>query len=437
MTRHNSGIKRKIVKYFLIILTCMIVLPVTIQSQQFPQEPISAIIIMGNDQTDEEVIRRELLFSEGDVINDSILIQSHKRLMNLWLFNRVEFKPIPGEDKVALLIMITERWYIFPYPRIQIEDRDWSKISYGFGFAHENFRGMNEKLYATILFGERPGYRFNYRNPWFGRNLHLLFGINLNKFLMNNHLLNFEEDHLDINFYLGKYWSREFYTILGFSRDQISVGDDFAVYMQTQSNRDINYGIRFSVTHDTRDLYAYPSQGHVAQFWVSKQGFFVPEIDYWKYQLELKKYYTWRKLTFAARVTTLQSIGSLPIYDLVYFGFGERIRGHFYEVFTGKHFAAGNLELRYPIIDLKYFTFRPDLLPDFFTTNLKFGLNAAIFTDTGIIWKNRDELRLHNFISGWGFGLHFIVPYIEVFRIETAFNENWDSQFIFEVRTAF
>lgn len=61
--------------------------------QTFPQKPISQIIIVGNDQTDADVIERELLFSEGEVVSDSVLDESKKRILNLWLFNRVEFFP--------------------------------------------------------------------------------------------------------------------------------------------------------------------------------------------------------------------------------------------------------------------------------------------------------------------------------------------------------
>jgi len=405
--------------------------------QSFPQKPLTSIIIIGNDQTDEEVILRELLFSEGDIVSDSILVESHKRLMNLWLFNRIEFKPIADQSNVSLLIIITERWYFFPYPRVQLEDRDWNKITYGFGFAHENFRGMNEKLNFTILFGNRPGYHLNYLNPWLGRKAHLILGVNFNKFTMDNQLYDFKENHLDFNFYLGKYWTRNFYTILDLTRNSISVNDENKEYLQTKSDTDTNYGARFSITYDGRDLYAYPSQGFFARFWVSKWGFFVPEIDYLKYQVEFKNFYTWNELTIAGRVTTLQSMGTLPVYDRVYLGYSERIRGHFYEVYEGKHYFTGNLEFRYPIIGLKYFTFSPGLMPEFLTTNLKFGLNIALFADTGIIWKNRDEFNQENFISGWGAGLHFLLPYIEVFRFETAFNENWEAEYIFEVRTAF
>jgi outer membrane protein assembly factor BamA len=46
---------------------------------------ISQIVIMGNETTDDNVIFRELLVTQGDDVNDTLLIESKKRLQNLLL----------------------------------------------------------------------------------------------------------------------------------------------------------------------------------------------------------------------------------------------------------------------------------------------------------------------------------------------------------------
>ena len=57
--------------------------PVKIIGQGFNDKPISNIIIVGNDKTDSDIIERELLFSIGEIVSDSVLQESKKRIENL------------------------------------------------------------------------------------------------------------------------------------------------------------------------------------------------------------------------------------------------------------------------------------------------------------------------------------------------------------------
>ena len=160
-------------------------------SQQFIERPLANIIVVGNDHTKTEVIERELLFKRGETVTDTLLSQSKNRLENLWLFNRIEFFPLDSGDSVSLLISVTERLYIFPYPEFKVEDRDWDKLTYGLGLAHENFRGRNEKVYASLLFCHRPGFKFGYNNPWINRDLHLISSFYIQKYSIPNRINEF------------------------------------------------------------------------------------------------------------------------------------------------------------------------------------------------------------------------------------------------------
>jgi outer membrane protein assembly factor BamA len=399
------------------------------------QLPLSAIYIVGNDHTHEDVILRELLFSAGDTATDSLLAASKKRLENLWLFNRVEFMPLPGNGDWSLLISVTERLYIFPYPVFNFEDRDWKKLTYGFGFAHENFRGRNEKLYLSLSFGERPGWHFTYFNPWVNSKWHLLTGFYIRKYIMQNHSDKFDENHLYLAVNFGKYWTRYFHSNLSVTRDRIRLADSASLYYHPST--ETNYGLNFSNALDTRDLYAYPSRGQYLFFRLRYQGFFEPQPDYWQYVFDLRQYLNFKRLILAGRLHTKQSIGTLPIYDRVYFGYDERIRGHFSEVKEGRHSFLASIDLRFPLLPVRYLTFNTGLLPELYTKNLKFGVNAGLFLDSGVVWKTKREFGVTNFNSGFGAGLHFLAPYIEVLRFDLAFNEKLSSEFIMEVQVAF
>lgn len=401
---------------------------------------IKNIVIIGNKRTAPEVIRRELLFKDGQPFNDVLIKKSKRRLENLWLFNRVEFIPFATSNKgdsVSVIVAVTERWYFFPFPVFEVQDRDWNKITYGFGFAHTNFRGWNEKLIASLQFGNRPGIKFSYLNPWLGGDLHLFTGLYFRTYRLNNYSYDFPERHVYSVVHFGKYWTRDFFTELSFTRDQISVNSNDAHYMATNSKRDVNYGITLSSLMDYRDLYAYPSKGWYLNVQISKMGLFEPKLDYWRYYFDFRKYFNVKPFILAGRIFTVQTQGKLPVYDRVYIGYSERIRGHFNEVFAGNQAIILGAAIRVPVIPIRYFTFNSLLLPDVFTTNIKFGVNVGIFVESGQVTQTRKQFAVRKMVTGFGAGVHFLLPYVEVLRMDLAFDEKWHHQFIVEILMPF
>jgi len=408
-----------------------------ILAQSTTQRPLSNIIIVGNKHTKSEVIERELLFTRGDMVNDSLLLKSKNRLENLWLFNRVEFFPMDNGDSLSLLISVTERLYLLPFPEYKVEDRDWSKLTYGFGLANDNLRGLNEKLYLSVLFGYRPGFKAAYYNPWIGGSWHLTGSVFVQKYSIPNRIEEFDEKHLYIAVSSGKYWTRYLYSRFIFYRDAINVNSASATFMESATKQDINYGLFFINTYDTRDLYAYPGKGLYAQLQIQKSGFFTDNINYTKYDIDLRSYFPWKKLIFASRLFTRFSQGRLPIYDGIFFGYNNRIRGHFSEIYSGRHLMTGGAALRFPLLKVRYFSMPSAFVPESSTQNMKFGINGGLFAESGIIWNRREEFRTENFITGFGLGVHFLLPYIEVLRLDMAFNEKLNHEFILEIQMPF
>ncbi|MCB0282754.1 MAG: BamA/TamA family outer membrane protein [Calditrichaeota bacterium] len=405
-------------------------------AQNFTDKTISSIMVIGNDMTDDDVIKREMLINIGDVYSDSLIDLSEKRIFNLALFNYVDIIEVPDNNNVSLLISVTERFYLFPYPEFRIEDRDWDKLTYGFGMAHVNFRGRNEKLLGVVLFGYRPGFEIEYANPWIGTKARYTNSISIRKYSTMHRTMDFDENHFAVNWNIGRFWTRYFSSILGFYYDHVKVPQEIAPIMLSEQRKEDLFGLALSFNFDNRDLTSYPSRGWYTKVALYQNGFFEPDINYFQYSLEAKHYKTIGNFTLAGRVSTLQTLGDLPIYKLVYFGFTERLRGHFSEVYPGKHSAIANFEIRMPLLGEQLFSLPSAFLPPSSTRNLKFGLNAALFYDTGIVWSYKREFGLKNFLQGFGVGLHFRLPYVEVARLELAFDEAANSEIIFEVGTS-
>jgi outer membrane protein assembly factor BamA len=392
---------------------------------------------MGNDVTDENVILRELLIKRGSEVNDSLILESKKRLQNLLLFNRVELSLLPQENNFILLIEVTERLYIYPFPILTLHDRDWEKISYGVSLAHLNFRGQNEKLKTAFWFGYRSGYGLAYSDQWAGDSLHLTTYFDLGKYILEHRTLGFEEKHIASSAAVGKWWNYNFKTELLLLFDHIDVDDVLADSLHSKKSSEDIWGLKFYLRYDTRDLYAYPSTGWLNLFQITKYGIFQEFNNYWKLNLDIRNYLDLGIFTLASRFNQNYLFGQIPIYRWNYIGFSERIRGHFFDVYQGNHIHTGSIELRFPILPVQYFSFDFIIIPEEYQRNLKFGINAGIFVDSGIIWSKSKEYNLNNFHTGFGVGLHFRIPYVEVMRLDFGMNKNFDGQFMFEIGNAF
>lgn len=426
---------------------------VSLKGQEFSNRTISSILVIGNNDTKEDVIKREMLLAIGDTYSDSLRMLSEHRITNLFLFNDVEIIPVPDNQNLSLLVMVTERLFIFPFPEIRIEDRDWEKITYGLGLAHINFRGRNEKLFGIALLGYRPGFQLSYFNPWIGEISHFTNRIFLRKYSTDHKVLDMNEDHFAAAWTIGKYWNRYFYNLFSINYENVQIPrKDFrdnkaGLPVPEKKFEDNILGISFSINYDTRDLIVYPTQGWYSSLILLNAGLFNPHINYSQYILDVRHFKSVGPVVLAGRAYTLQTFGTLPIHRYVYLGFTERIRGHFSKIETGQHIFLANLETRFQLIPLQKFNFPSLFLPESSTKNLKFGLDAALFFDTGVVWgkdftdqqQTKDERKLENQkpISGFGAALRFRMPYVEVVRLEYAFNEDMDSEIIFEIGISF
>ncbi len=421
--------------FFLFILLITVTFT-TLRAQASLPAPLSHVLIVGNDQTDKDIIERELLVLPGEILTDSLLHESKNRLENLLLFNRVEMFALDNGDSVSLLISVTERLFLFPYPVFQVDDRDWNKLTYGLGLAFDNFRGRNEKLYFSAVFGHRPGYMLSYYNPWIGRDWHLTGGFFIQKYIVTNRILPIDERHLYLALTIGKYWTHNWSTRFILSYDDIQLKGRDAANLVQYPLQQTNTGLSFISIYDSRDLHAYPSRGLYTQILFRKQGLNARILDYSKLLLDVRAYLPLGKWIAASRFFTEQSYGNLPVYDRTYLGFEERIRGHFSEIREGNHTMIYGLGLRIPVFPVHYYNTFSSLLPTG-GRNLKFGMNVGLFAESGIIWNTKKEFKSNRFISGFGFGLHFLLPYIEVLRADMAFNEKLKHEFIVEIEMPF
>ncbi len=408
----------------------------TIYSQTFIDSTLTGTIITevkvyGNNKTKQSIILREMKQRVGDRVVPEILEEDRKRIQSLNLFNRVVLHVRKNQEGAAVEIYVTEKFYFYPFPIIFFSEQDFKKFSYGAGVVHLNFRGRAEIIDGIFWLGYNPRIHLEYYNPWICGNRHLLFYTNLfSQKIKSKHYRDQKvyELHSGISIEIGKRFGLFSYLNFNLGYKQISISPPQPYEMVSGTNKDLLPSAGISFLYDSRDLKEYPSSGWKIYLWVNKKGVgSVTDVDYLFYGFDIRKYIPLgRRPSIAFRFTTNLSEGRVPVYDRVYLGYSERIRGHFNLVREGENRIISSIALHVPLLPIRYFSIS-NLNQ---LQNLKFGISLGLFVDTGSVWFQGENLKSLKFTSGFGFGIHFHVPYINLLRVEMAFDEKYNSQFI-------
>ncbi len=187
-------------------------------------------------------------------------------------------------------------------------------------------------------------------------------------------------------------------------------------------------------SYDTRDLREYANSGTYARVTITKYGFPSNVVDIVRYSGDIRKHFSlFSNLILVGRAfTDLAAAGPTPPYNRDFFGYGERIRGHFKEVQEGESMVGYSTELRYIAMPPVYF--RVGVLPEEFG-HWRFGIAFTAFADAGTVWFRNQPVALNKFSKGYGVGINFLLPYSLIVRTEYAWNEFRVGEFIVDVGT--
>lgn len=144
------------------------VISLTFEINEGPKVYVDRVVIAGNERTDEDVIRRELRFQEGDAYNSNEIKVSENRLKSLGYFKKVTVQREAAKAPDQANIMI------------DVEEDSTGEISLGGGFSdsdgvlaninfsERNFRGKGQILSMGVtLAKKRQEYDFSFTEPYF------------------------------------------------------------------------------------------------------------------------------------------------------------------------------------------------------------------------------------------------------------------------------
>lgn len=432
---------------------------------------IAKILVSGNRFTKTQVILREMQTEVGDTVDAGILQEDQKRIYNLGLFNRVEIDSLQQPEGVHLLIGVSEYplypFYVRPFLILHRNDNDWNKLSYGLGLAHLNFRGRNEKAVISAWAGYDPGVALDYSNPWLFGSTQLLTGFRFA--IQRVRDLSFanidsivDQRRIGGSWNLGRRFGLFTYLSVNFGYTELKFNPPVKEALEPLNHEHLpSAGLTF--VYDKRDLFEYPRSGVFAKLWAQRTGFNSQHVHFLRYGADLRGYKKiYRGLALGARVMTNLAQDEMPFYERVFLGYSTRVRGHFNgnendkiqsrsiaalgnktNLFKdeGENLIFSSVELRFPILPLRYFSVNDMPGLGGYLQNLKFGLSAGIFFDYGRVWFQKPPpdrpRRVLPPQLGYGAGLHIHLPYINLLRLEFAFDEEGRSERIVDIGVAF
>jgi outer membrane protein assembly factor BamA len=416
------------------------------------------VLYDGNKRTRVQIIQRELTFGVGDKLYlsnlNAAMEQSQNNLMNLGLFNFIDIELLTvGDNEVMMLILVQERWYIYPAPIFQIaetnfntwwENKELRWLNYGVSVRHDNFRGLNQRFNVVARFGYTKRFSAAYSIPNLNKKQTLGISFGVGYFENNELVYNTLDNRRQFYFNADEKARRWMEYKLGLSyRENIFTKHNLTIALNTVRINDTvpllndNYlpgsgteaqflRVAYTLSHDTRDYKRYPLKGVLlhAHFQQDGLGFESDsQLNLFTTQLSYRHHHKLSDRWFVGHALTGKINWSEPPYYLVNaLGYGNIVRGYEFDIIDGSHVALLQSHLKYQVLKPKTFAipFIPSQFGDTFIA-----LYANLFFDVGYVhgplYADVNSL-VNEYLYSAGIGLDLVTYYDKVMRVEGSIN---------------
>ncbi len=380
---------------------------------------VQRVNIVGNGRTKDKVIRREVLIAPGDVYNTVRVDISKKRLENLGYFEKVETYPddtsVPGRKDLT----------------VQVEEKRTGSLNFGIGYSTiDSAVGFVELTQGNFDITNWPtftgaGQKFRTRIQFGTQRQDLIFILTEPYFLDRRLSFGGELFYHNADFYSAVYQQRTYglsltarkpitpflstsATYLLQNVDIYNVAGNAGIEIKSQAGSQSTSEITTTLVYDNRDNPFITHTGHriVLTPYVTG-GFLGGETQIYGFDLEVSQYFKLPYdtiLLLNGEIATVDrwgnSIEQVPLYDRLYLGGGNDLRGFgFREVgpkdiqgnpIGGKTLSRFTIEYTIPIITGK--------------------ARLAIFYDTGFVNFPAYDFSTSNVASDIGIGVRLNLP---------------------------
>ena len=437
------------------------------------------IVLTGNRITKRHIVLRELAYKEGDKLSNQdtadLFYTGRNRVFNTRLFVTVTQRVIPLQTvqmgcplPVLVELELRERFYLFPFPILELADRsinewiynhgaDIRRINYGIRIEANNLRGRNETLKLVGQWGFTRKLELSYNFPYLSKRLKEGLALDASyatnrqiaaksegnkQFFIQNPAAGplYERFRTGAEFsYRPLYWITHRvgvgYTWNSISDEVAKVAPDyFGDGRKTQKF----FGARYSFTYDRRDIRQYPLKGFFGNLTAERFGLASnDDVGIWSATADVGQFTRLGGPWFLANgaVGTVSTPGRQPYSQARFLGFGQNfVRGYEKYVMESPVNLVVKNTLRYRLFQ-KVAHLRGMPLPQFSTIPIAIYLKG--YADAGYArnpFPRPENTRLLNTtLVGYGMGVDFVTYYDYVLRFEYSFNRQGEHSLFFHV----
>jgi len=375
--------------------------------------PIEEILIAGLNRVREPAVLRQMKSQVGGLYSASNLATDHERLDRMGLFSGIAVDAFSGANGVILVVNLTETSPYFVYPAISVTDEQGLTI--GAGLKSTNFLGSGANASIAARGGGATEFEVIIASAWRPKGS---WWWKSDYFLRDrfNSLDDFQEFSNELELQAGRQLTNRLR--LGGRFHYLSVKSDQPGITLSPTNLDQIPGLGAVVEFDSRDSWTNPKHG----WWNSVDALangLGADGDYWTFNFDVRRYHhlSGRHGLAMNSLLTIQTgtVGTdIPIHEDFHIGGTNSLRGWNIDARHGKNQWLNTLEYRFDLLKVNDHSFKG--------FNYYYGVQLAVFGDTGTAWNAKDEFS-RNFIGGGGFGIRLIVPYVNVIRIDFGFGQ--------------
>ena len=364
-----------------------------------------------------------------------------RRLKKLSVFSSVEIVLAPEADGVVYVINVRETAWLVPtvLPN-KSEENGWSG---GPMLLTPNLFGRAIGASISAQFGGVTKYSFNSSNPWISisnRQLSLASGITYQE--REDKIRESDEITSSISFRALFYPGTDRILNTGLGFQYLRTMSSKPGITLSPTNHDHLYRLEFLVRVNSIEDPLDPNEGWIAGFQEMKTGGSLGgDGDSWRTQVDLTRFQPLSDRTTISLggIFNHQSgvAGQdLPVYLQYSLGGGNSIRGYsrteLGKVLYGNDRLLATAEYSYRVMSPRQIQLLG--LP---FLSFRVGMAVVAFVDCGVAWSEAEELSLNRSKTGFGVGLHAMVPGIDRIRLDFGFSQDGKMEIHIGTRSKF
>jgi len=311
------------------------------------------INVVGNTNTRDKVVRRELRIFEGELYNETNNRKSLANVRRLGFFENVEFQKKVSSEAPDIMDL-----------NIDVKERSTGQLNIGAGYGgfqgftlqgsvqQANFLGKGINFGLNINYSERRQQLFNLNitNPFFN-DTDWTVGVDAYKQLQR--VLEFEDEKTGGGLTVGRRFGDFLTASLKYKLEDVDVElNDFAftdVFTpeKVDEAQGISSGVTASLSYDRRNDRQFPTEGYFTRLSLEQTGVF-GDLNYTKGSFNLRYYkpiigsLIWRNNINYGWVSS--GSGDVPINELYRLGGPNTIRGYDFFSIAQRRFSQDALD---------------------------------------------------------------------------------------------